>query len=160
MVDEVCMSTSLLDGAKEVFETMIFMDLEESSEPDHNIESESLLSSITFKGDIEGCLSICCNMSCANVIAANMLGLDDDEEVGNGDVCDAMGEVANMVLGSVKARIQESVGSIEVSIPVVISGRHLENSLGERASRVLLKVNIEDTHPAEFSLLYKEKVPE
>ena len=34
MVDEMCLSEALLSGAKEVFETMIFMDLQECCEQD------------------------------------------------------------------------------------------------------------------------------
>lgn len=157
MVDELCMNTSLLDGAKEVFETMIFMDLEENADIEHDIDEDSLLGSITFKGDIEGCLTICCGLHSAKVIASNMLGLEESEDIAEDDICDAMGEVANMVMGSVKSRIQDSVGNIEVSIPSVIRGRHLANSLGEHSQKVLLKVHIEGEYPAEFSLLYKEK---
>lgn len=43
-----------------------------------------------------------------------------------------------------------------VSIPSVVSGRELENSLGERAGKILLKVSIEEEYVAELSLLYRE----
>jgi len=156
MVDEVCITDVLLAGAKEVFETMIFMELEESSEPEQKIEGDTLLGSITFKGDIEGCLAICCGVSCAKTIAANMLGMGPDEEISHGDICDAIGEVTNMVMGSVKAHLQDSVGNVEVSIPTVVSGRELENNLGDGASKVLIKVSIEDEYAVEFSLLYRK----
>lgn len=161
MIDQICLNDVLLAGAKEVFETMIFMDLEESSEPEQQIEGDALLGSITFKGSIEGCLAICCGVACAKTIAANMLGIDPDEQLSEEDVRDAIGEVTNMVMGSVKSRIQESIGNIDVSIPLVVSGRELGNSLGDGAKKVLVKVNIENEYIAELSLLYRiEKVKE
>ncbi len=156
MIDQLCLNDALLEGAKEVFETMVFMDLEESSESEQKIEGDTLLGSITFKGNIEGCLAICCGVSCAKTIAANMLGRDPDEEISQDYICDAVGEVTNMVMGSVKSRIQNSIGNINVSIPTVVSGRKLENSLSDGASKILVKVNIDDEYIAEFSLLYRE----
>jgi len=159
MIDQICITDAFLEGAKEVFETMIFMDIEKSSEPEQEIEGNTLLGSITFKGDIEGnlvgCLTICCGTACAKIIALNMLGMEPADELSEEEVRDAIGEVTNMVMGSVKTRLQDSVGDLQVSIPTVISGRWLENSLGEKASKVSIKVNIEDEYPAELSLLYR-----
>lgn len=85
-----------------------------------------------------------------------MLGMMSPDEVSENDVSDAMGEIANMVMGAVKARIQNDVGSIEVSIPSVVQGRELKNSLGEGSGQVKVRVNIEEQYRAEFSLLYRE----
>lgn len=156
MIEQICLNEALLDAAKEVFETMVFMDLEESTEQQQDIEGWALLGSITFKGTLEGCLSICCSTPCAQAIAINMLGTDTAEELTEADTCDAIGEIANMVMGSVKARILEKVGNLEVSIPSVISGRSLENNLGERATKITIPVNIEDEYVAELCLLYRE----
>ena len=156
MIDQVALSDVLLAGAKEIFETMVFMSVEESSEPGQEIEGDALSGSITFKGNIEGCLAICCSIPCAKTIATNMLGMDISEEIGKPEICDAIGEVTNMIMGSVKSRILEDIGNLEVSIPSVVSGRQLENSLGEKASRALIKVSVEDEYIAELVLLYRE----
>ena len=156
MIDQICFNEIIIESAKEVFETMIFMDLTETTEPDQNIEGESLLSSITFKGDLEGCLTICCSTPCAQTIAANMLGIDTDEEISEEDTCDAIGEIANMVMGSIKSRLLEVIGNLEVSIPSVVSGRELKNNLGDGTGNISVKVNIEDEYVAELSLLYRE----
>jgi len=159
MVDEICFSTALLDGAKEVFETMIFMDLEEFEDSENTTEEvNALLGLITFKNSIEGCLTIRSSIPCARVIAGNMLGVDTPEEIeglSNDEVSDAFGEVTNMVMGSVKSRIQKEVGEVSVSIPTVVCGNNLSNSLGEDASKVLVKVSTEDEHVIEFSFLYR-----
>lgn len=156
MIDQICLNDALLEGAKEVFETMIFMDIEKSSEQDQQIEGDTLLGSITFKGDLEGCLVIYCGEICAKTIAANMLGIEPDDQISEHDINDAIGEVTNMVMGSVKARLQDKFSNLNVSIPTVVRGQKIENSLGDGASEVSVKVNIEDEYAAEFLLLYRE----
>jgi chemotaxis protein CheX len=158
MVEQVAISDALFEGAKEVFETMIFMSLEEIGDPDMRVDGDTILGSITFTGNLEGCLGIYCGMTCAKTIAANMLGMDASEEISEEEICDAIGEVSNMVMGSVKSRLIDSVGDLQVSIPTVVTGRNIENSLGQRATtRVLAKANIEDEYLAEISIMYGEK---
>lgn len=156
MIENVCLNEMLLESAKEIFETMIFMDLTEATEPDQIVEGDALLGSITFKGSIEGCLSICCSTACAQSIAQNMLALDADDEITEADTCDAIGEVANMVMGSVKKRMADSFGDLQVSIPSVVSGKELKNNLGDAAKKLVTKINIEDEYVSELSLLYRE----
>lgn len=159
MITTMSLRDSLLDSAKEVFETMAFMALEEVADEQEGpgLENETLLGTITFKGDLEGCLAICCGCRCARTIGANMLGTDPDEPMSDNDMSDAIGEVANMVMGALKARVQEEVGTMEVSIPSVVRGRELRNSLGERASKISVTVNLEEEHSVQFSLLYRER---
>ena len=120
MLDQLCMNDVLLDAAKEVFQTMIFLGIERSSDAKPATEHDTLLASITFKGDLEGCLGICCDLSCARTVAANMLGMESGDQMAEPEVVDAIGEVTNMVMGSVKTRLQEVAPSVEVSIPTVV----------------------------------------
>ena len=155
MVTTVTLKDTLVDSAKEVFETMVFMTLAESDPADAGLSGVTLLGSITFKGDMEGCLGICCEEACARTIAANRRGLDPDEGIGEEDVSDAMGEIANMVMGALKARIQDEVGTIEVSIPSVVQGRELKSNRGEGTCMIKVSVNIEEEFSAELSLLFR-----
>ncbi|MBN1508083.1 MAG: chemotaxis protein CheX [Sedimentisphaerales bacterium] len=155
MVTTASLKDFLLDSAREVFETMVFVALAESDGNSPPIEDVALLGSITFKGRLEGCLAICCDVACARTIAANMLGMDTSAELGEADICDAIGELANMVMGAIKSKIQDDVGAIEVSIPSVVRGRELKNRLGEGANSVTVVADIEGQHSAEFSLLYR-----
>ena len=156
MVTTLSLKDALLDSAREVFETMVFMAMEDSSDDTTSLGETTLLGSITFKGNLEGCLGVCCDEVCARTIAANMLGMMSTDELNENDISDAMGEIANMVMGAVKARIQNEVGTVEVSIPSVVQGRELRNSLGEGAGQAKIRVNIEEQYRAEFSLLYRE----
>jgi CheY-specific phosphatase CheX len=155
MVEQAVLGDALLQGAKEVFETMVFMDLEKSSESDASIDDCALLGSITFKGAMEGSLGICCSVPCAQAIAKDMLGIDDCEKLGEEEACDAIGEVANMVMGCFKSQVIDAVGNLEVSTPSIVSGRELKNNLDEDVSKILIKVNIADKYISELSLLYR-----
>lgn len=157
MIDQVCLNEVFLDSAREIFETMIFMDLMEADDPDQTIEGSSVLGSITFKGDMEGCLAFCCATDCAQTITMNMLGIDDVDEISDDDTSDAIGEICNMIMGCVKKRLHDTCSNIELSIPLVVNGRELRNNLGEGAKEVMEKVVIEDEFPCELSLLYREK---
>jgi chemotaxis protein CheX len=156
MLNTIAVNEILLASVKEVFETMIFMDISEVSGSDCKLEGETLLGSITFTNGTKGCMTICSDVDCAKTIALNMLGMEPDNAISNDEICDAIGEVTNMVMGSVKKRIRESLGEVQVSIPTVISGRHIRHSLGEPATKVQINLSIDDKYAMELALLYKE----
>lgn len=110
MIQRLYAKEMLLEAAKEVFETMIFMTVEQVSEQCQKIEGQTLLGSITFKGAFEGCLVICCNTSCARAIARNVLVIDTTENLSEEETCDAIAEVVNVVIGWVKGRLQGEFG--------------------------------------------------
>lgn len=156
MLDQMTLNDTVFDAVVEVFETMIFMDAEMRSDAQRPIEGPLLLGSITFKGCIEGCLAVCVSHSCAQRIAKNMLGMSDEETLSIEEVCDAIGEVANMVMGSIKTRLLTTYTAIEVSIPSVISGRQLKNTLGDKGINVTVNVCLDEQDTAEISFLYRE----
>ena len=154
MVDQICMDKILLDSAKEVFETMIFMGISEASDQTDTIKGDTFLGNITFKGEMEGCLGITLAENCAKAVAANMLCLEPDEEISDADLADAIGEVANMVMGSVKTRIQDTVSNIELSIPTVICGRILKSNMGDGFNKTVIQVKVDD-YDAELSFSFR-----
>jgi CheY-specific phosphatase CheX len=153
MNNQMCLETALFEAAKEVFETAAFMEIAECKSDSPAIEGDCLLGSITFKGALEGCMTIRCSSTCAGTIARAMLGMDPSEELSGPEVADTIGEVTNMVLGTFKARVRDSMGDLEVSIPSVVMGQRLEGSLGENTSRASLKIVTCDGHPVEIGLL-------
>ena len=157
MIEQVCFNDTVLAAAQEVFSTMIFLEIKESAEQQRNIENDdTVLGLISFKGDLEGCLGIHCSLSAAKTIAKNMLAMEPDEEISKAEICDAIGEVANMVMGSIKTSLQETVANLDVSIPTVVKGRELDNNLSDGTSEVSVKLDIADEHFVVFSLQYRE----
>jgi hypothetical protein len=55
MATTVAFRDVVFASAKEVFESMVFMPLEESSDTSLNPEAVTLLATITFTGPLEGC---------------------------------------------------------------------------------------------------------
>lgn len=156
MIEHVCFDKVLIESAKEVFETMIFMDIQESTDSQQQTQGDLILGSITFSGDLDGCLGIQLTNTCAQAIAKNMLGMEPEENINEEDINDAIGEVANMVMGSVKARLQDDCKKIDVSIPTVVNGQKIKQNLGHEASEISVNINIEDEYVAKLSLFYKE----
>ena len=149
------LTEALLEGTREVFETMMFMTVEECNELYEGIGGQALLGTITFEGKMEGCLGMCCDREAARMIASNMTGSGDVAEIGDDEVADAMGEVVNMVMGAFKSRIVNSGDDIHVSIPTVVRGTELQNSLGEDAQEASLTVNLDEA-VARLTLWYRE----
>lgn len=79
------------------------------------------------------------------------------EELSEVEISDAIGEVANMVMGSFKSRVQETIGTLNVSIPTIVKGQSLNVSVGENASKTVINVNIADEYAAELLLFYRRK---
>ena len=86
MITVVSLKDALLESAREVFETMVFTALEPVGEGTtdpgaspgvadaaHDLDKPEtcLLGSITFKGQLEGCLGVCCGEPCARTIASS-----------------------------------------------------------------------------------------
>ena len=155
MIEQICLNNALLEGAQEVFTTMISGNVE-LSDSHQDIEGDSFLGSITFNGGLEGCLAMCCDDDCAKTIAAKMLAMDSSEELSEEEICDAFGEVAHMIMDSVKSRLQKTTGEITTSIPMVVRGRELQNSIGEGAYKTLIKVKLENEYLTELSILYRD----
>jgi len=121
-----------------------------------NTSPESILGSITFKGSIEGRLSISCSQECGRLIAINMLGLDTDESVSDEEVHDAIGEVVNMVMGSLKGSLDGSPVQIEMSIPSVVKGACLEPCVNDGSNRVSFEAFLDGAYPINIQFEYRQ----
>lgn len=155
---EIEFAQLVLESARENFETMIFMAIEEVTEPGLSIKGASLMGTITFKEALEGCFSIACSKDCARAIALNMLGMDPSEELSDEEVSDAMGEVTNLIMGSIRKNLHEYIDDLVVSVPLVVSGKMLSNNLGEGSEKVMVHLNIEDEHLAELTMSYRNNI--
>jgi chemotaxis protein CheX len=157
MVTTVSFEEVILEGAKEVFETMVFLPIERAAEPESPSGAPTFLATITFTGDLEGCFGISCSDPGVRNIAASMLCLEPGSTLQESEISDAIGEIANMVMGSIKTRVQHEIPNIAISIPSVIHGRQLENRLGEGMTRIKVPITIGQQHRGELSLLLRQR---
>jgi chemotaxis protein CheX len=160
MPEQMTMEQTVLDAARKVFETMIFMDIGTETSNDSAtqdvISEPSLMGSITFRGGLEGCLTICVLQNCAKVIAANMLAMDSGDDISQQEICDAIGEVANMTMGSVKHSLQNSYPDIQLSIPTVVVGREMANVNKEQFSESHIHAMLDGQYPIAFNFIYRQ----
>jgi chemotaxis protein CheX len=122
----------VIDATKEVFSTMVMMDPSADyplQEPVHRFKC-SITGMVGFAGTYSGVISIHCPVKLAMQITSNMLGMECEEV--NEDLNDAIGEISNMLGGSVKQVLSKGGLDVKLSIPTVISGEdYTVNSLSD-----------------------------
>lgn len=131
-------SNKLIDSAKEIFSTMVMMEI--SVNGDHMVESipltESISGVIGMAGTHKGVLAIHIPNKVAMAITGSFLGMDVDEI--NEDVEDAVGELANMLGGNVKSILSEKGKDIELSLPTTITGQQYDFQPTKDAERIII----------------------
>ena len=120
------MVTAITTSTQEVFYMMLGIDVT-AGEPfvDDTAGAESgVLALLGLAGAWVGTGSISCSASIACRIASQMLMAECPSV--NDDVLDAVAEVANMVIGNVKTKLEETLGPLALSTPTVIYGRNFQ----------------------------------
>jgi len=126
-------------AAGAVFSTML--DMEITPQPEHLDQtppmiSEGVMALVGLAGSCTGAGVITCNAKFAIQVCNHLL--DSEETSVNEDVLDAMGEVANMIIGNFKTLAENDLGPLGLSIPTVIYGRNFTSrSIGNNSWVVL-----------------------
>src|SRR5664279_2329136 len=126
-------------ASAEVFSTMLGMEL--IARPEHLDQTppmiaDGVMALVGLAGTWVGSGVITCDAKFA-IEVCNHLLMAEETSV-NEDVLDAMGEVANMIIGNFKTLAEEHVGPLCLSIPTVIHGRNFTSrSIGNTAWVVL-----------------------
>lgn len=128
----------IIESAKEIFSSMIMMEIEVSKEATgvHQALNDSISGIIGLAGKRKGVLAIHLPKEVAMAITGSFLGMDVDEI--NEDVEDAVGELANMLGGNVKTILSERGRDIELSMPSTISGKHYDFQSTKDAERIAI----------------------
>jgi chemotaxis protein CheX len=103
----------------EVFEIMLGCRLEPAAGSERKAASE-FTAMVGLAGALCGILTMGCGARSANLIAARMLGTD---LASSGEqVCDALGEICNMIAGNFKNKLSGTADRCMLSVPTVITG--------------------------------------
>jgi chemotaxis protein CheX len=116
---------SLIRSAGHVFSTMLGAELAHGEVTLESTASEAIdgvVSFIGIAGSWAGTGSLTCSPAMACRICTAML-LTEVPAV-NEDVLDAVAELTNMIIGSVKTDLERELGPLGLSIPTVIFGRN------------------------------------
>ena len=122
MVDCSDLGSEIIAGVKDVFSTMLMVELESGDvfeNQDVGIKS-NITSMIGVGGGLRGMLAVHCPANVAQAITGAFLGMDVDEL--DEDVKDAIGEIANMTAGNLKVSCAKNGVDIELAIPTSIVG--------------------------------------
>ena len=124
----------IVSSTHEVFSTMIPMEIKSDGSfyQKEDMISTDVISLVSFTGEHSGILAIFSCKEIALKITSNMLGIEVTEI--DQDAKDAMGEVANMIAGTLKNKIFEKFGAMHLSVPIVVAGGDLtiSSSGGEK----------------------------
>jgi chemotaxis protein CheX len=132
MIEEKTIVEYVRTAAKDVCSTMLGLEI--VSQPEYTDQnapttSDGVLAIVGIAGTWTGAGVISCTAAFACRIC-NQLLMSEASSV-NDEVLDAVGEVANMIIGNFKTMIEEKLGPLGLSIPTVIYGRNFTSrSLG------------------------------
>ncbi len=135
-IDEV--QEFALKAIQDVFETMLSINL--STQPPTPLPPDDdgeVVSSVGFIGQITGAVYLYCTVGFARLLTSRMLGLEESE-VDSGDMInDALGELSNMIVGSVKSRLCDRGAACTLTLPSIVRGQQLSV---EKPSHVTTRV--------------------
>jgi chemotaxis protein CheX len=118
---------SLIRSTSDVFSTMLGSELsggEVVVEATDSEPNDGVVSFIGIAGSWAGTGSLTCSPAMACRMCAAML-LTEAPAV-NEDVLDAVAELTNMIIGSVKTDLEGQLGPLGLSIPTVVFGRNFK----------------------------------
>ena len=102
----------------EVFALMVGVDVTKEGEvPAPTPSGVNIVSSFTLTGAISGTANVYYAIPLAEWFASRMLQAEGD--LPREDVLDAAGEVANMIVGTVKNTLEAMLGAIQIGTPTV-----------------------------------------
>jgi chemotaxis protein CheX len=119
------MANMLFAATQEVFTSMLGSELRQLPEPpaEQSGSFDGVLSLVGLAGSLIGNGSLACTAEAACEMSSRLLMTEfknvDDE------VLDALGEIANMVIGGFKNLLEPTVGRLQISIPSVIYGKNI-----------------------------------
>lgn len=109
-----------------VFDTMLAMPMQDAPvETCVFGDAPQIASAVGFAGTTSGVIYLYTTVRFATRITAGLLGLSEGEAQREDYVNDAMGEIANMVMGHVKSRLTDRGVKCVMTIPSIVRGSGL-----------------------------------
>jgi chemotaxis protein CheX len=118
----------IVDSTVDVFDMMLSLPIQYAEEKNDLAANGSLiLGSIDFMGDVTGIVNIQVTEKFARKMVSSMLDMEMDQIEGTEEIQDVLGEVCNMVAGSLKSGLCDAGMVCELSTPAVIIGKDYEH---------------------------------
>ncbi len=138
------LKATLTKATQEIFETMLGMEANAGEPLSGRINSfkDSVTGTIGLAGPYQGMLAIHIPEAVAKAITSAFLCMEVEEI--DEDVKDALGELANMLGGSVKSGLGEEGREIKLSIPSAICGAQYTIDCFSQGEGVVLPFSVAD----------------
>ena len=147
---------SLIRSTSDVFSTMLGTELpagevtvEGTVEGAMSEPNDGVVSFIGIAGSWAGTGSLSCSAALACRVCAAML-MTEAPSV-NEDVLDAVAEITNMIIGSVKTDLEAELGPLGLSIPTVVFGRNFKTRSAAAAEWIHVRF-LWDTEPLRIKM--------
>lgn len=143
------LTDELSAAVSEVFDMMIGQSLDGqpvAPAPPQTDWASHVAAAVSFAGHRSGLVCLHTSLDTANAIAAAMLGMEPGEV--NGEMPDAMGEVANLVAGSFRTKLATHEPASAIAIPSVTVGSDFATRYGADTIRAIcpFKMNGDDIY--------------
>ncbi len=138
------LAENIVEATTEIFTTMVMMDIVPgfplpNGQKCPGVEVSGM---IGLTGALKGMLAIHLPGSVAKTITGNFLGIEVDEI--NEDVQDAIGEMANMLGGSIKGMLSKNGRGIELSLPFTVCGKEYRFTQGDSVEVIAVPFKTEN----------------
>lgn len=121
MRDNAQAEPALAEAAGDVFETMFFTAVSAAEQDAPAAASRELTAGVRFTGAPSGMFTLAIGEAPARRIACNFLGAEDETALADSQVSEVIGELANMICGSVLSRL-ESNTTFDIGQPAPLTG--------------------------------------
>lgn len=142
-------AANISEATQEIFSSMVMLEVspKEARQRTSPTFVKSISGIVGLAGTVKGNLSIHLPAEVATTVTTAFLGMDVDEV--NEDVCDAIGELANMLAGAVKTALDPAGSDIKLSMPSTVFGDEYSLDCAHCGISVLVPFELEGR---EFSV--------
>jgi chemotaxis protein CheX len=128
----------MIESTKEIFSSMVMMEISvKEVKKEHGALHDTITGMVGLAGTHKGVLAVHIPYTVAMAITSSFLMMDVNEI--NDDVHDAIGEIANMLGGNVKAILSENGRDIELSLPSTIAGAEYSFTSDKEVEKVIVE---------------------
>lgn len=140
--ETITLYNEIVEGTKDVFSTMLMIDLNEGETVENDAVQSNLSSILGLGGDVKGMLGVHCPEQTAKKITGELLGMEVDSL--DEDVNDAIGEIANMIAGNLKLSFDKQGLNVMLAIPTTVMGKSYKTSRPQQAYGITVPFSFED----------------
>jgi len=139
----LAMIPKVIDATSDVFQTMVFTTLKAGPPVvDGKQPVATVVGAIRFLGSLSGTVSFYCSDAAAREIAGTLLGISPDDAAA--EVADTVGEITNMIAGTLRGRFAQGGDTLMITPPTVTRGNDFCAQHFNVAARILCPFSMND----------------